>query len=480
MTECDHKAVAKLCPISKTVCPGECAFSDILEDLRVGIMVFDLDEESVFFQNKYAENLVRCAIRPRDYGKLTELFFPDGEMSSSDDGFRKSVVFGDKVLGYTVYNSTRRFLSTFVSDITQREREREEHARLITAMKSTHDIILMTDPEGRIEYVNPSFELITGFSKDYAMGKHLEAFLARDNSNGSLPRELREAMRLGTHWTGRLNSIKKDGTLYIEEATISPVRAPAGEIVNYVVVKRDVTEKVTLESIAEAVNTMNNIGYIFSGIRHELGNPINSMKTALTVLGNNLDRFSRDVAIEYISRIMAEVSRVEYLLHSLKNFNMYEHVAPQDTDVSSFMEKFLSLVSEDMRKRGIGVHAIIHPEVRWMRTDPRALQQVLLNVLTNASDALEGGEDPKIVISVFRMGGKVKFSLVDNGCGMSEEEQEKIFRPFQTSKAHGTGLGLVIARKMLASMNALIEISSSRDAGTIVEITLPEGHGGQP
>ncbi len=87
-------------------------------------------------------------------------------------------------------------------------------------------------------------------------------------------------------------SKKKDGTLYFEDCTFSPVRDEAGEIINFISVKRDVTEKLRLESIAESVNTMNNIGYVFSGVRHEIGNPINSAKMSLSVLQHKLDTAS--------------------------------------------------------------------------------------------------------------------------------------------------------------------------------------------
>src|SRR3970282_1845245 len=115
-------------------------------------------------------------------------------------------------------------------------------------------------------------------------------------------------------------SKKKDGAPYHEDCTISPVRDYTGKITNYVSIRRDVTDKLRFESIAEAVNTMNSIGYVFSGIRHEIGNPLNSIKMTLNVLKKNLDKYGKDHILEYIDRALSESARIEYLLKSLKNF----------------------------------------------------------------------------------------------------------------------------------------------------------------
>ena len=233
------------------------------------------------------------------------------------------------------------------------------------------------------------------------------------------------------------------------------------------------TERLKLESIAAAVNNMNNIGYVFSGIRHEIGNPLNSIKMALSVLLNNIDTYSTRGIKDYLERSMTEILRIEELLVCLKSFNMYEHMSLQRVDVSSYVQKFISLVREDFNSDGIELKSILHPEARFMRVDPRALQQVLLNILTNAADALDGAEDPKIVIHAFRADHRIVLRVSDNGCGMTEEQQDDLFKPFVTSKPTGTGLGLTIAKKMLSQMECFLDIASRTNAGTIVDIAIP-------
>jgi len=162
-------------------------------------------------------------------------------------------------------------------------------------------------------------------------------------------------------------------------------------------------------------------------------------------------------------------------LRSLKGFNMYETLERQDVQIPSFIEKFLSLVKEDFQKKGIAIDTSVDPEAKRAYADPRALQQVLLNILTNASDAMNGKKDPKVMISVSWTGGMIRIRVEDNGCGIPEKKLKDLFRPFYTTKTHGTGLGLVIVKKMLTKMNGTIEITSRKDGGTRVDIFIPEG-----
>jgi signal transduction histidine kinase len=240
---------------------------------------------------------------------------------------------------------------------------------------------------------------------------------------------------------------------------------------------RDITEKTRLEAVAEAVELMNNIGYVFSAVRHEIGNPINSVKVALSVLKANYDRFERKAVLEYVERSLAEIQRVEDLLASLKSFSMYEDLRPEPADVEPILRRTVALVSPDFERRGVRLELALDPASRAACLDPRALQQVLLNLLTNAVQALEGRPTPRIVVRCFPLPGRLGIQIDDNGCGLSEEERRHLFKPFWTSKPGGTGLGLVISKKMLAKMNGTIEVESRRGLGTVVTLTLPEAAG---
>lgn len=364
-------------------------------------------------------------------------------------------------------------LSYIIGEAITRYKAQEELILLASAAESAADAIVITDNKGIIQYINPAFEHITGYKRDEVINKNLH-FLDSGEGGEDFFKDMREVLRKNGVWKGRLVNKKKDGAIYHEECTISAVKDSLGDIMNYVAIKRDITERIRLESIAQAVNTMNNMGYIFSGVRHEIGNPVNAIKITLNMLKENINRFDQTVIHEYLQRTIDEVRRIEYLLKAFKNFNMYEHMVLEDIDIRSFMDKLLTIVKDVFSKRGIPISLEISPDSDYCYADPRALHQVLLNILINAGDACDGKKEPTISIVVSRHDEKmINIQVKDNGSGMTEDQMRNLFKPFFTTKPDGTGLGLVIAKKMLTLMNGLIEVKSEKGRGTIVSILLP-------
>lgn len=254
-----------------------------------------------------------------------------------------------------------------------------------------------------------------------------------------------------------------------------PIFDMEGKVVQVIQYCVDITAKKRLESVAEAANLMENLGYIFSGLRHEIGNPINSVKMALSVLSMNLEDYPLDTIREFIDRALSEISRVEYLLKALKNYSLFESPRIEPVHVGRFMHNFLALVKKDFTAKGITVSFEAADGDLWIMADHRALHQVLLNLLTNAADALINRPEPRIIISAAANCRLVRLAMSDNGCGMSAEECGNLFKPFFTSKPTGTGLGLVIVKKMLAKMGSTIQIDSRPQEGTTVNMYLPQG-----
>jgi PAS domain S-box-containing protein len=354
------------------------------------------------------------------------------------------------------------------------KRAEEERVRLAAAAEAAAEAIVITDIRGIIQYVNAAFVKMTGYTKEESVGHDLH-MLDSGKQDADFYRSLRDTLKQDGVWTGRLMNKKKTGAIYHEDCTYSVIKNPGGEVINYVSIKRDVTERLRLESIAEAVNTMDSIGYIFSGVRHEIGNPINSINMILGILRSKLDVFSKENIREYVDRMASQLSNIEALLKSLKSFNMYESQEPRTMQISSFIEKLLPLVREEFKKKGVTLDTFVDPNATLMYADPRALQQVMLNIFTNASDAMNGRDNPKITVKAFRSAGMIGIRVEDNGCGIPEDKLKDLFKPFYTTKAHGTGLGLVIVKKMLAKMNGAIEITSRKDEGTRVDIFIPAG-----
>lgn len=255
-----------------------------------------------------------------------------------------------------------------------------------------------------------------------------------------------------------------------------PIRNKEGEITGLLGFTWDVTERVRLEAVAAAVTTMNNIGYVFEGLRHEIGNPIASTKLSLSVLKKRIDTLSKEAIEEYVERVSGEIGKVEYLLNTLKSFNMYETPQLQNVALKPFMDKFLSLLAVDFEKRkGINIQTTFAPQAQWGYVDPRALQQILINIASNAYDALDGRENPRIVIEVLKASNCIKIRMTDNGCGIPAEKLKRLYSPFFTTKPSGTGMGLVIATKLLSGMGGSLAINTRRGEGTSVELSIREG-----
>lgn len=239
------------------------------------------------------------------------------------------------------------------------------------------------------------------------------------------------------------------------------------------VLLRDITETARLEAVAEAVELTNNLGYVFSAVRHELGNPVNSMKAALGWLISKGDTLPREVVTDYLARLSGEVSRIESLLGSLKSYSLYEAPSPVAVDLGRFIAGFEHVFAGEYRARGVVVEVDPGPAGSVALCDERALQHVLLIVLTNAAEALGATAEPTIRIRVWPSNGFINIEVVDNGPGLGTEDQRRVFAPFFTTKSHGTGLGLVIAKKTMSRMNGTIGLESAPGGGTVALLSLP-------
>lgn len=201
-------------------------------------------------------------------------------------------------------------------NVTDRKRAEENTIRLAAAIESAGDAVIITDVRGMIKYVNPAFEKITGYSQKEAIGRD-KYMLDSGKQDEAFYQNVRESIRRQGSWTGRVVNKKKDGALYTEECTWSVIRNQSGEIINYVSIGRDITEKLKLESVAPAVDTMDNAGFIFSGVRHEIGNHINSIIMRLDLLKEKIDQLDKSAINGCIDGSLNEAFKISDLLKTL-------------------------------------------------------------------------------------------------------------------------------------------------------------------
>lgn len=379
----------------------------------------------------------------------------------------------DSILFSQQQINSLRFISNILAMAISNQQDRFERDRLVTVVEQFSDCIIITSTSGTILYANGACETVTGFYPKEITGKSIKTLYPM-NVRKKLWQRIKTDLKRGTEWSGQFANNRKDGTLYEEEMQISPVYTQEGKVTNQVLVKRDITEEKRLESIAEAANLMENIGFIFSSIRHELGNPINSIKVSLSILESNLDTYNTEDIKRFIRRGLFDIGRVEYLLKTLRNFSVFERPDVQPTDMQTLLQKFIKLTEKDLAKQYIMLAITSPTEPLTGLLDPRAFLQVLLNLMTNAVAAMEKTENKTITITLCqKQTRQITFTVEDNGAGMDENNVRNLFRPFFTTKADGTGLGLVIAKKMLSKMNCSISASSQKGKGTCMEIIIP-------
>ncbi len=323
--------------------------------------------------------------------------------------------------------------------------------------------------DNRVTYANPAALTLLRITTEETVGSYLDQIL-----EPAIWKKL--APHLETCFDD-MSSDEDDSTLQIHDRHIIPQCLKSREdSTDRILLLTDITERKQMETIIEAKNLNENLGYIFSGIRHEIGNPVNSLKMALTVLNKSIETYDRKTISEFVDRSLQEVIRIEYLLKALKNFSLYESPDLRNIQVDHFIKNFVPLVQDDLKSRNIDLRTIIGQGVQAIHTDARALHHILLNLLTNAADAVEGQDTPRIIISITNSSPWVTIKVDDNGCGIPESEQKNLFKPFFTSKVKGTGLGLVIVKKMLMKLNGNIKLQSDAHFGTTVTVNLPEGH----
>ncbi len=348
--------------------------------------------------------------------------------------------------------------------ITQELLSRNTHLQVLLESMSQGVLELENN---RVLYANSAAEAILKIDKEVLLGSYLSEIL-----------DIKIWDTLGPRISSCTNSSH-------DEEKNSPVELHDKHIVlqclsfsknkrKRIVLLTDITARKRMEAVVEAANLTSNLGYIFSGIRHEIGNPVNSIKMALTVLQKNLELYDRETIGEFVNRSLAEVTRLEYLLKALKNYSLFETPDVQTVRIDQFMENFIPLIKSDLERRHIDIRTQIDQHNMVALTDTRALHHVMLNLLTNAADAVEDQDEPHITITAKKDSKGIVIKVDDNGCGISENDLANLFKPFFTSKPQGTGLGLVIVQKMLFSMNSSILIDSIPDFGTTVTITLPE------
>ncbi len=355
--------------------------------------------------------------------------------------------------------------------------------RLGSAVHQSADSIVITDTSGNIEYVNPAFEKVTGYSSSEAIGQN-PRILKSGKQDDAFYREMWTTITQGGVWSGRMVNRRKDGILFHEDATISPVQDEQGQIVHYVAVKKDITKEVALEEQLRQSQKMEAVGLLAGGVAHDL----NNLLTPILGYGEMLLRspgldetYRRDVL-----EMVEAGKRARDLVRQLMAFGRKQVLEIKPLDLNEVVSGFRQLLRRTLHE-DIHIDLVLEPVSKTVMADQRQMEQVLMNLAVNAQDAMPNGGTLTIeTLEVELDGGHpglspgryVRLSVRDTGKGMDLETQSRIFEPFFTTKelGKGTGLGLATVYGIIKQHGGDIRVHSEPGDGTTFQIFLPAIH----
>jgi len=364
---------------------------------------------------------------------------------------------------------------------------REEAARLeILAMAIDQAIesVAVTDREGTIEYINPAFEFMTGYSKEEIIGQKMN-ILKSVQQDPFIYNMMWETIRSGQTWAGTLVNRKKDGTDFTESLTITPVFNEAREIVRYVTVKRDITAEIKMKEHLSQSQRLDSIAQLAGGVAHDFNNTLG------VIIGHvdlALELVSQENPIfESLHEIHKAAIRSASLTRQLLAFSRQQTIMPKTFDLTETIAGMLKMLSR-LINEDVNLTFIPATILCAVKLDPSQLDQLLVNLVINARDAIDdtGSITIKTGYSIFSedycstnpecLPGEFSWlSVKDTGCGMSKDTISHIFEPFFTTKEVGksTGLGLATVFGIVQQNGGFIRVESILGEGTNFTIAFP-------
>jgi len=403
------------------------------------------------------------------------------EVMTLADGTKKYF----QVIKSPVTDQTGRVIGTqgIQFDITRRWQAEEQLRKLSRAVEESPVSIIITDQQARIEYVNPKFVEMTGYTLAEVAGRP-PLFMQSGEpvfGHGSVHKKMWATITAGNEWRGEFQNKKKSGETFWESVSISPIKGENGNPTHLVILKEDITRQKQLEGEFRQAQKMEAFGSLSAGVAHDFNNILTAILCNVEVMEgeNPLDA----VQAEALTEIKTAGERAANLTRQLLLFSRQKPMQTKLVQVNEVVENM-----GKMLRRLIGEH--IHLKTQFCAgdtpviADASMLEQVLLNLTVNSRDAMPEGGDMTIVTETVtiseatgrrRSGRFVCFSVSDTGSGISAPDMEHIFEPFFTTKeiGKGTGLGLATVFGIIEQHKGWIEVESVVGSGTTFHIFLP-------
>jgi PAS domain S-box-containing protein len=487
---------------------SEIRYRRLFESAKDGILILDADSGQIVDANPYliemlgfskeelagkelweigafkdvvASKLAFAELRQRGYIRYENLPL------ESRDGLIRQVEFVSN--SYLAGDS--RVIQCNIRDITERKQAEEKLTRLATAVEQSGDGIIITDPEGNIQYVNPAFEQTTGYSSTEVIGKN-PRFLKGGKASVEYYQNLWKTITNGVQWTGHFTNKKKDGTFFKEEATISPVRDAAGQVISYVAVKRDITERMRAEEEIRQLNqeleqrvadrtaqfqAANKELEAFSySVSHDLRAPlrhINGFSQAL--LEDYADKLD-ETGKNYLNEVRSASQEMAQLIDDVLELARVTRSEMRKEEVS-LSELARSVVADLQKTNGRQAVTVNIEEDLCTRGDKRLLQIVLNNLMGNAWKFTSKQDKAEITFGSQQQNGEASYFVRDNGAGFDMTYVGKLFGAFQrlhtAGEFEGTGIGLATVQRIINRHGGRVWAEGTVNEGATFHFTLP-------
>jgi len=371
-----------------------------------------------------------------------------------------------------------------VRDVTEERRSAALQRRLTEAVDQVKEAVLIADSDGGIDYVNAALGEMTGYSREECYGQPVRMLWAKEQ-DAHFDQKIEDVVGLGEVWRGRIVNQRKDGSLFVAAATVSPMRDAGGGVAHFVLVQRDITHEVEIESRMRQAQKMEAIGTLAGGIAHDFNNILGGI-IGFTDMALLLSTPGTEVHNNLL-HIRQGGRRAADLVQQILTFSRQSVMEKIPVPVAPLIKESLKLMRAtlpttiDIRQDLLAADAVV-------MAAPVQIQQIVMNLCANAFYAMreKGG---RLTIRLDRRtraelgwadehGGDDWIVLVveDTGQGIDSDLLQRIFTPFFTTKqpGEGTGMGLSVVHGIVRDLGGEISVQSQPGQGTVFTVLLPE------
>lgn len=371
-------------------------------------------------------------------------------------------------------------------EIAEHQQANESLHKLSRAVEQSPSMVLITDRHGAIEYVNPKFTQVSGYALEEIAGEN-----PRLLKSGEIPaeeyRHLWKTITRGEEWRGIFHDKKKNGELFWVHSAISPIRDARGAITHFLAEMEDITEHRRLEQLIEERNreiTKNQalaaMGQAASMIAHDLRNPLSTIKMGLQMLSKRLPDTWSEAEQELLQISQEQEQYMEEVLSDLLRYSLPDALKQEWLSVDKLLDSAVMISQKQIEEHGVRVTSLYQPGLPVLYGDANKLRQAFVNLIVNGVQATAGLDDTRptlwiearLCLAIEGM-PSIRVDIQDNGSGVQREHLGKVFEPFFTTRAQGTGLGLPIAKRIIDQHQGSINLQPEPRNGTRVTVILP-------